>query len=155
MVRHLSVVLAYACLLTVVPVTTSGQETDDRLTLDVYLEWEAVERFFSGGPGPQISPDGRRIVYTRYRIDKLHDNWVDDLWIMDADGSRNRFLTKGGGAVWSPDGTRIAFGREGEPRGGQIFARWMDDEGAESQITHVDGGPGALACLPGRWLPRA
>ncbi len=148
MVRRLSVVLAYACLLTVVPVTASGQEADDRLTLDVYLEWEAVERFFSGGPGPQISPDGRRIVYTRYRIDKLHDNWVDDLWIMDADGSRNRFLTKGGGAVWSPDGTRIAFEREGEPRGEQIFVRWMDDEGAESQITHVDGGPGALAWSP-------
>ena len=36
-----------------------------------------------------------------------------DIWLMDADGGRQRQLTKGPaldyGASWSPDGTSIAF----------------------------------------------
>ncbi len=67
---------------------------------------------------------------------------------MNADGSRNRFLIDGSNARWSPDGERIAFTAPGEPRGSQIFVRWMDAEGAVTQITHVDKGPGSI-----KWSP--
>jgi dipeptidyl aminopeptidase/acylaminoacyl peptidase len=113
----------------------------DRLTLDLYLEWEGVA-------DPQVSPDGRQIIYTRRWVDKMNDRWESSLWIMDADGKRNRFLTEGSSARWSPDGTRIAFLREGEPRGSQLFVRWMDAEGATTQITRVEETPGEPAWSP-------
>ena len=124
-------------------VATAQDEPDlsDRLTLDLYLEWERVS-------DPRISPDGQQIIYTRRWVDRMNDRWESSLWIMNADGSRNRFLTKGSSARWSPDGTRIAFLRSGEPSGSQIFVRWMDAEGATSQITRVERAPGSIAWAP-------
>jgi hypothetical protein len=52
----------------------------DRLTLDNYLDLETVS-------DPQLSPDGRQIIYTRGWIDKLNDRRESALWIMNADGS--------------------------------------------------------------------
>jgi dipeptidyl aminopeptidase/acylaminoacyl peptidase len=52
---------------------------------------------------PQWSPDGRRMAYVR----------DDEIWVMEADGSRVTKVTgaPGGGRQprWSPDGRRIAF----------------------------------------------
>lgn len=118
----------------------------DRLTLDLYLEWERVS-------APQVSPDGRQIIYTRGWVDKMNDRWESSLWIMATDGARNRFLTDGSNTQWSPDGTRIAFTNRGEPSGSQIFVRWMDAEGATTQITRVTESPSGLAWSPnGEWI---
>ena len=105
-----------------------------RLTLDMYLEMETVS-------DPQLSPDGSQIIYTRGWIDKMNDKRESALWIMNADGTRNRFLVKGSGAQWSPTGDRIAFAAPGEPKGSQLFVRWMDAEGATSQVTRVEQSP--------------
>ncbi len=123
-----------------------------RLTLADFLEWEQVRDFFRGG-GPELSPDGRQLLYTRISVDKVNDRWTGALWLMNADGSRPRHLVDVWGAKWSPDGTRIAYVQQGEPAGGQIFIRWMDAEGATSQVTRTERSPGALAWSPdGRWL---
>ena len=111
------------------------------LTLDLFLEMESVS-------SPQISPDGSQILFTRGGVDKVNDRRYSGVWIMDADGSRMRFLTEGSSPVWSPDGTRIAYTASGEPTGSQIFVRWMDAEGATTQVTRVERGPGNL-----RWSP--
>jgi len=120
-----------------------AQETpsDTLLTVDHYLDYETVA-------DPQISPDGRQIVYTRRWVNGMEDKWESALWIMNADGSRNRFLVKGSGAAWSPDGTRIAYLADGEPKGPQVFVRWMDAEGGTSQITRLTDAPQDL-----RWSP--
>src|SRR5204863_80937 len=70
------------------------------------------------------------------------------LWIMNADGSRHRFLWKGSNARWSPDGSRIAYVADGEPKGTQVFVRWMDAEGASSQVTHVSETPNSVSWSP-------
>jgi dipeptidyl aminopeptidase/acylaminoacyl peptidase len=102
---------------------------------------------------PQISPDGKRIVYTRNFIDNLNDKWESALWIMNADGSKSRFLARGQSAKWSPDGTRIAYLAEGEPQGRQVFVRWMDAEGGATQITRVDKTPSRLMWAPdSQWI---
>src|SRR5256885_1347241 len=40
----------------------------DRLTVDLYMDWESVA-------APQISPDGNQIVYTRRWTDKINDKY--------------------------------------------------------------------------------
>jgi dipeptidyl aminopeptidase/acylaminoacyl peptidase len=86
-------------------------------------------------------------------VDKVNDRWESSLWIMGTDGTRNRFLIDGAGAQWSPDGTRIAFTARGEPQGNQVFVRWMDAEGATTQITRVEDSPSGLAWSPnGEWI---
>jgi dipeptidyl aminopeptidase/acylaminoacyl peptidase len=77
---------------------------------------------------PQISPNGARIVYARQQANKIEDRWDSSLWIMNSDGSQHRFLTKGSNPRWSSDGKRILYIADGEPRGPQIFVRWIDSE---------------------------
>ncbi len=115
-------------------------QTRERLKLQDYLEFEDAQ-------DPRLSPDGKQVIYTRRFVDKLNDSWENALWILNADGSKHRFLAKGGGARWSPDGTRIAFVAEGQP-GAQVFVRWMDAEGATTQITRVSQAPGDLEWSP-------
>jgi len=110
-------------------------------SVEKYLDYETVG-------DPQISPDGRRVVYTRRWVDRMADRWESALWIVEADGSRNRFLVKGSNPVWSPDGTRIAYVAEGEPKGPQVWVRYLDVEGAGTQVTRGTEAPGNL-----RWSP--
>jgi len=136
------VVLALCALPAFAPSSYAQQRSGDTLfTAAKYLDFEQVA-------DPQISPDGAQIVYTRRFVNQMEDRWESALWIMNADGSRNRFLTKGGSPRWSPDGTRIAFTNDGEPSGTQLFVRYMDAEGATSQVTRVAEPIGDL-----RWSP--
>jgi dipeptidyl aminopeptidase/acylaminoacyl peptidase len=121
--------------------TQASAQNTRKLNLEMYWDMETVA-------DPQISPDGQKIVYTRGWVDKINDRRASDLWIMNADGSHNRKLTDGSSPRWSPDGTRVAFVREGQPRGRQLFVRWMDAEGAVTQITHVDQAPSGPAWSP-------
>ena len=117
-----------------------------RLSLDHYMDMESVSN-------PRISPNGSTIVYTRSWVDKVNDSRESSIWIMDADGARNRHLVDGGAARWSPDGTRILFTAPGEPSGAQIFVRWMDAEGATSQISRLENGPSNVTWSPdGEWI---
>ncbi len=84
--------VAFICLL-LIPEFAAGQ---NRLTLDRYLQ---SERFSS----PRISPDGSKVVYSRQSIDKLADRWGSGLWMMEIDGSGNRFFR----AVRRPDGLQM------------------------------------------------
>src|ERR687884_2145418 len=102
-------------------------QSRDKLTLDLYLDWESVA-------GPQLSPDGSQVVFTRRWTDKVNDKYESDVWIMNADGSRQRFLVKGSSPQWSPDGRRIAYIAQGQPAGAQLFVKWLDS-GEETQLT--------------------
>lgn len=134
----LPALLAALCLL---PATLPAQDGIQKLSLSDYLDLEDVQN-------PVLSPDGSQIIFTRRWVDKINDRWESSLWIMNADGSRMRFLVNGGDARWSPDGTRIAYLSRGEPSGTQIFVRWMDAEGATSQITRVERSPSDIEWSP-------
>ncbi len=137
--RRLILALALASL----PAAMAAQNpvANDRLNLDLYWEFETVS-------DPQLSPDGAQIIYTRGWIDKVNDKRESSLWIMNADGSKNRFLVRGSGARWSPAGDRIAYTAQGEPKGLQIFVRYMDAEGATSQVTRVEKSPTGVTWSP-------
>ncbi len=117
------------------------QRTPSRISLEQYLDWREVQ-------SPQLSPDGAQVIYTRRWIDKLNDRWETSLFIMNADGSHQRSLTQGSDVKWSPDGKRIAYIAKGEPSGQQIFVRWMDAEGAATQVSHLTEAPSSLEWAP-------
>ena len=112
----------------------------NRLDLETLLQWENVS-------DPHLSPDGKQIVYTRQWTDTIADRMRSELWIMDVDGSRQRYLCKGGDADWSPDGTRLCFLAEGEPKGTQVFVLWLDTREV-TPVTHVTESPSNLQWSP-------
>ncbi|MCH7802007.1 MAG: PD40 domain-containing protein [Chloroflexi bacterium] len=90
--------------------------------MDVFeLEWIS---------DPQISPDGRRVVYVRNSMDVMTDQKVSRLWLIDVDGSDNEPLTGRDvdelNPVWSHDGRRIAFTSKSDA-GSEVFVVWVDD----------------------------
>jgi dipeptidyl aminopeptidase/acylaminoacyl peptidase len=138
---RVSVLAAVPLLVSPIAVQAQSAAPVRTLQLADYLDWEQVQE-------PRLSPDGQRVIYARRWIDKQNDMWETSLWIVNADGTKNRFLINGSGAEWSPDGTRIAFVAKGEPTGSQIFVRYMDDEGATTQITRVAEAPSAIQWSP-------
>ena len=104
---------------------------------------------------PQISPDGKKVVYVRRFSDPMTDRRYTNLWIVNTDGSEHRPLTTGNRSDtsprWSPDGTRLAFlsDTDGRP---QLYLRWMDS-GQTARLTNLEQSPEALEWSPdGRML---
>lgn len=142
--RWLSVVVFFAVLL-----PASAADKQDRLTpMDVFSLQYAAD--------PQISPDGKHIVYVRQFSDVMSDKHYSNLWVITADGSDDRALTSGNfndsSPRWSPDGTRIGYisdRNDGKP---QLFVRWMDS-GQTAALTNLEHGPSDIAWSPdGRLL---
>jgi dipeptidyl aminopeptidase/acylaminoacyl peptidase len=117
------------------------QHSPTRLTTEHYMDLERVN-------DAQIAPDGSRVIYTRQHVNVLEDKWDSELWIVNADGSQNRFFVKGSGARWSPDGKRVLYLAEGEPKGAQVFVRWVDVDGPATPVTHAVEAPRGP-----RWSP--
>ena len=62
---------------------------------------------------PQVSPDGKRIVYARFISDRASDARVANLWLLNTDQTGHTQLTQGRHVDfrprWSPDGKKLAF----------------------------------------------
>ncbi len=124
---------------------TQAQEKT-RLSLEHYKNYEWTS-------GPSLSPDGQQILYSKTWINLVDDKRETDLWIMDKDGSTNRFFLNGSNGKWSPDGKRIAFTKKGEPSGTQIFVKYLGVEGEPTQITKLEKAPSSMEWSPdGKYL---
>ena len=119
---------------------TYGQEKT-RLSLDHYKNYEWTSN-------PMLSPDGEQILYSRTWINLTDDKRETDLWIMNSDGTSNRFFSKGSNAKWSSDGSKIAFTKEGKPNGTQIFVKHMDIQSEPTQITKLEKSPSSMEWSP-------
>lgn len=99
---------------------------------------------------PQISPDGKKIVYVRRFADASTDKRYSNLWIINADGTDHRPLTTGNRSDssprWSPDGTRIAYLSDSDGKQ-QLYIRWMDS-GQTARITNLEQSPDAINWSP-------
>ena len=97
---------------------------------------------------PQISPDGRRIVYVRRSADIRSDRMQSSLWLIDvASGRQTPFATRGAMPRWSPDGSRIAYvAADGDSA--QLFVRWVDAGGPATAVTNLPDAPSSLAWSP-------
>src|SRR5258707_6679972 len=120
---HLRAALGMAAVsLFAFPTPIPAQDTPQKLT--------AMDEFqLQLATDPQISPDGKKIVYLRRLADPMTDKRYANLWIINADGSDHRPLTTGNRSDssprWSPDSTRIAYLSDADGKQ-QIYIRWMD-----------------------------
>ena len=136
------IVLA-ACAAFFFPLSAAPSAADSRFSaLDIFeLEYAS---------DPQISPDGRRVVYVRKSNDIMTDSTRSNLWIVDSDGGNHRPLLSGRDNYtsprWSPDGSRLAYlsDREGSQ---QLYVRWMDT-GQTALLTNLQESPQALTWAP-------
>jgi dipeptidyl aminopeptidase/acylaminoacyl peptidase len=113
----------------------------ERLSLEHYADYEWTSN-------PQLSPDGKQVLYSRSWINLKDDKRETDLWIVNTDGTMNRFFLNGSNGLWAPDGTKVAFTRDGEPDGTQIFIKYLGVEGEPTQITKVGKSPGGMVWSP-------
>ena len=108
-----------------------------------FLEMETIS-------SPQISPDGKHVLFVRGGVDKMQDRSRSNLWISDIEGDRIRELTHGDWSdfspVWSMDGKKIAFlsDRDGSV---QIHIMWLETREV-AQLTHTEHRPVGM-----RWSP--
>ena len=120
---------------------------------------EGPNSTFSGGDlfnlssasDPQISPDGRQVVYVRRSNDIMTDKAVATIWLVDVATGAQRPIDAGKGSHsqprWSPDGRRLAYvstDGDGPP---QLYVRWMDS-GASAKVTGLPDSPNSISWSP-------
>ena len=97
----------------------------------------------------QISPDGRRIAYTRASGEIMSDGDRREIWLVDVATGKQTPLGSPGSSRprWSPDGTRLAFAGRAEGQKPQIYVRWMET-GTSAPITALPESPTDIAWSP-------
>lgn len=96
---------------------------------------------------PQISPDGKTIVYVRNYKDVMTDKNLSNLWVVNFDGSQKRPITTGSQSdnspLWSHDGKKLLYksNADGKMR---VYLRWMDS-GAEMILINTEKSPSNIS----------
>ncbi len=99
---------------------------------------------------PQISPDGKTIVYVRRQNDIMSDRALSSIWMIDvASGEETPFAGRNGSAFsprWSPDGSRVAYvsTEGGSP---QLWVKWLETREAV-KLTGLPNSPSSIAWSP-------
>ncbi|MEA2785596.1 MAG: hypothetical protein QOF71_1700 [Candidatus Eremiobacteraeota bacterium] len=120
-------------------------ETPKPLTLEAFRKAVSVRE-------PQISPDGKRVVYVRGVGDYKADVEKTELVLVDVASGARRVLTQDRDDVssptWSPDGTRIAFlAAPGKDQPPEIYV--LDLNGGDAKrVSQLKGAISGVAWRP-------
>jgi len=131
--------------------TGDGKETNDKPDDEFLKLGDIFELEFASDP--QISPDGKQIVYARNSFDIMIDRQVQTLWMLESGVHRPLFADgiQGSSPRWSPDGKRIAYVSV-ETGKRQIHAYWVDEK-QSTPLTHLTQSPSGLTWSPdGKWI---
>src|SRR5262249_34477696 len=94
----------------------------------------------------QVSPDGSRIAFVVTTLSEEKDEYLSNVWIVDAAGGEPRRLTSGPrrdtSPRWSPDGKRLAFVSEREPKQKPQLYVIAVDRGEATRLTTLKNGAG-------------
>ncbi len=120
-------------------------------TIDQSLEMQSVA-------APQLSPDGRHVIYEQTRTNWEANAFETELWIADTSTGRAHRLTlqakSSSDAAWSPDGNWIAFLSDrvaplpGSPAGKKQLYVMPADGGEAQQLTKMEAGVNGFAWAP-------
>ncbi len=105
----------------------------------------------SAASDPQISPDGKTIVYVRRSNDIMKDRARSTIRQVDVATGAERPLVAGSGnhmsPRWSPDGRRLAYISTADGGAPQLYVRWMD-RGDTVRVTGLPDSPSGIAWSP-------
>jgi len=126
----------------------SGAPARTNLSADTLWDWRTVS-------DPEISRDGKVVVYVQGWNDRMTDAMYSNLWTARVDGRDQRPVTQGSFRDsmprWSPDGKRLAYLSNRSGKTG-IHVHWMDT-GQETTITDLQEAPSNIAWSPdGSWI---
>ena len=106
---------------------------------------------------PEVSPDGKWVLYTVSAMDLKKDHHTTDLWMVSWDGTQDIQLTYDydepvSSPEWSPDGKYISFlsDRAGKVEGTQVWV--LSRQGGEArQLTDMSKKQGEIKAY--QWSP--
>ncbi|MEM7010094.1 MAG: hypothetical protein AAF585_01315 [Verrucomicrobiota bacterium] len=101
---------------------------------------------------PQVSPDGKQVVYVRNSMDKQKDRKRSSLWIAAFDISSHRPVTDGrenaSSPRWSPSGDRLLYvAKKDGDDSAKIYIRWTDT-GQPARLSTLEKAPSAITWSP-------
>ncbi|MFM8536425.1 MAG: S9 family peptidase [Acidimicrobiia bacterium] len=135
-------VVVVLCALALSP--AGAQEKRGRTFID------ALEQPVVGDP--QLSPDGKRILFTIDRADWKQNRRVGHIYRINADGTGQVQLTFGdrgeNSPRWSPDGKLIAFTTRRDPDATNQIYLLNVDGGEARRLTNHPTAPGTLTWAP-------
>jgi len=139
----------FRLLLAITLLTFNLSFAQTKLTLTHESMW-AMKRVGT----PEISPDGKWVVFTVTEASYDDKENVSDLWLVPSDGSgKARRITSGksaeSGYKWSPDGSQIVFSakREGDEVS-QLYLLNIKDGGDAQRLTNISTGAAAPSWSP-------
>ncbi len=136
------------CLATFSFIATSQTDADKPADMSIFQPSDIFELEVANDP--QVSPNGKYVVYVRRSNDIMNDNTRSSIWIADTAGKQHRPLLSSGdnhySPRWSPDGTRLAYisSSDGTP---QLYVRWMDTA-QTALVTNIASSPSSLTWAP-------
>ena len=143
MIRRTLTLTAMAAVLACLPALAETPEAPSkRFTAERVFDIEYAT-------DPQISPDGKTIVYVRRSMDKLTDRDVGALWTIDVASGDHRPLVTGASAAsprWAPDGKRLVYttATDGKP---EIRVLYLDS-GRSFSLAQFTQGPSEAVWSP-------
>jgi len=140
-------ILSTAIFLLVTTYSLAQEELPVFSNMDVFaLEW---------ADHPEISPDGKVIVYQRRGMDIMKDRRSSSLWRINTDGTDHQKLTSMSAGeynpTWSPDGEKLVF-TSSAGEGSEVYVYWRDSRQV-AKLSQLENSPGNLAWSPdGKWI---
>lgn len=141
--KIMSVLVLSIGLVTVPALAKQGDKTPSkRFTAERVFDMEYAN-------DPQISPDGKTIVYVRQSMDKMTDQDAGKLWILDIKSGTNRPLIADINAYsprWAPDGKSLVFNsyQNGKPELRRVFI----DSGMSFSLAQLHKGASGVVWSP-------
>ncbi len=149
-----TIVAAVVAAASPTPAATAPAPASASAPLSIALKSLSLEALRSAVSArePQISPDGKRVVYVRGVGDYKADVEKTELVLVDVASGARRVLTQDrddvGNPTWSPDGTRIAFlAAPAKDQPPEIYVLPLDG-GDAKRVSHANGAISGVAWRP-------
>ncbi len=134
--------------LSIVGLVTTACANDDEKSFKRFTAEHVFDIEYADDP--QISADGKTIIYVRRSMDRLKDQVRGDLWTLNVTSGDHRPLVVGGASAssprWSPDGEKLLYttSTEGRP---ELRLLYMDN-GTSASLSQFEKAPGAAVWSP-------